>query len=185
MGIIFNELNHRVNFLALSRLKVLDENGREIIMSNFWKNKAVVIVFVRHFGCIACRAHVDQIWNKRGDIKKNSNIVFIGNGKPEVIEHFKEDVNARDALIFTDPTLEVFDACGLKRGIFNLVNPKSLKGAIGLSKEGYSQGAWDTRTGTHTQMGGVVAIKPPGNVVYHFVSEYLGDFDKPEDWPKE
>lgn len=184
MGIHLNENNHRIDFLALRRLRVLDELGRSIQITQFWKDKPVVMIFVRHFGCIACRAHVDQIWSKRNEfVKKNTDIVFIGNGKPEVIKMFKDDIKAPDAPVFTDPTLEVFDACGLKRGLMNLVDPRGVARMISLSKEGYSQGAMDKRTGHHTQMGGVVAFKPPGTAVYHFISNYLGDFDRPSDWP--
>ena len=184
MGLVLNELNHKVDFLALSRLKVLDENNNEIVMSYFWKSKPIVMIFVRHFGCIACRAHVDQIWNKRTELKKKYNIIFIGNGKPEVIKMFKEDVNAEDALIFTDPTLQVFDACGLKRSPLNLIDPRAVRKIVGLSMAGYKQGPLDGRSGAHTQMGGVVAFKTSGSVAYHFISDYLGDFDKPEDWPE-
>jgi hypothetical protein len=184
MGSIYNKLNHKVDFLALSRLKVQDENGNDIVVSSLWKTKPIIMIFVRHFGCIACRAHVDQIWNKRKDLRKTSNIIFIGNGKPEIIKIFKEDVDALDAVILTDPSLKVFDACGFKRSPLNLIDPRGVKRGVGLTMEGYKQGAvLDGRTGAHTQMGGVIAFKPPGAVVYHFVSDYLGDFDKPEDWP--
>ncbi len=97
---------------------------------------------------------------------------------------FKEDIHAVNAPVFTDPTLQVFDAAGFKRSLLNLMDPRGVKRIIGLSKEGYSQGAMDSRTGAHTQMGGVIAFKPPGLVVYHFISHFLGDFDKPEDWPE-
>jgi hypothetical protein len=175
---------HKIDFLALKRLSVFDEKGRTVPLNYFWKDKPIVMIFIRHFGCIACRAHVDMIWNKRQEFKnKKTNIVFIGNGKPEAIRMFKEDIKALDAPVFTDPSLEVFDACGMKRGIVNLIDPRSVGKFISLSKKGYSQGTINETTGAHTQMGGVVAFKPPGTVVYHFVSNYLGDFDRPEDWP--
>ena len=183
MGKVLNELNHRVDILALNRLKVFDEENREVLFSSFWKNRPATIIFVRHFGCIACRAHVDQIWNKKKDILKTSNLLFIGNGKPEIIKIFKEDIKASTAPIFTDPTLQAFDACGLKRSPLNLIDPRGAKRMYDLVNEGYNQGTADKRTGFHTQMGGVVVFRPPGIVAYHFISDYLGDFDKPEDWP--
>ena len=183
MGTKLNHANHQVDILALSRLKVLDEDSNPILLSSFWKNNNVVLIFVRHFGCIACRAHIDQVWKKREQFERaKTKIIFIGNGDPALIKSFKQDLNV-DAPIFTDPTMEVFDACGLKRSLLRLFSLSSGKRIIGLSRQGYKQGAtFDSRTGTHAQMGGVVAFKVPGIVVYHFIADHLGDFDDSEDW---
>ena len=85
-------------------------------------------------------------------------------------------MNILDAPIFTDPTMEIFDACGFNRGLQYLLHPKSALQLARLYKEGYSQGKQQKENGAHTQMGGIVAIRPPGIVTYHFASEYLGDF---------
>lgn len=182
-----NEYNQRVvDILALKRLKVLNEFGEQVRLSTFWDNNTVIFIFVRHFSCIACRAHVDKIWRQRAELeKKKTRIVFIGNGAPSFIGHFKEEMNVQDAEIYTDPSLEVFDACRLNRSALKLLSIKSAAEMMKLKKQGYSQGKWDTDSGIHRQMGGVVAIKHPGKVVYHFVANYLGDFDNPEDWPQE
>lgn len=176
-------LQQKIDYLALKRLKVLNENGEQINFTSLWEDRKVIIIFVRHFSCIACRAHVDQIWNKRQDIdKKKTKIIFIGNGEAYVIKSFKEILGVADAEIYTDPTLETFDACGLKRGLRYLINIKSAKQALRLKKQGYSQGAMESSSGTHRQMGGIVIFKHPGTVLYHYTSEYLGDFDDPNDW---
>jgi peroxiredoxin len=167
-----------VDILTLNRLKVLNESNEEILVSSFWKIDPTIIIFLRHFGCIACRAHVDQIWKKRNELEKTgSKIIFIGNGTPAMIKAFKEDVNILDAPIFTDPTLEIFDACGFNRGLKYLLNPLSAIQMAKLYRDGYTQGTQTKDNGLHTQMGGIVAIKPPGQVTYHFASEYLGDLE--------
>lgn len=174
----------RVDILALKRLKVLDENNQEVRFSTFLEDKMIIIVFVRHFSCIACRAHVDQIWNLHRGLKKiNTRIIFIGNGNPYVIKSFKEDMKVQDAEVYTDPTLEVFDACSMNRSLRNLINIKSLMASIELRKKGYQQ-SLEKDAGSHRQMGGVVAFKKPGQVVYHFTSKHLGDFDDPNQWPQ-
>lgn len=177
-------MSEQVDVMALRRLKVLDENNNEVIFSDLWKNRPVIIVFIRHFGCISCRAHVDQIWNKRKDILDKKNyIVFIGSGAPSSLKMFKQYLGVQNAPIFTDPTLQTFKACGMLRGLNYLVNSKTLKRMFELQKEGYSNNVTDFKSGSHRQMGGVVAIKEPGQVLYHFAAEYLGDQDNPEDWP--
>ena len=34
----------------LAPIKVLDPEGRSIALGSYWKNKPVVLVFIRHFG---------------------------------------------------------------------------------------------------------------------------------------
>ncbi len=168
----------KVDILTLNRLKVLDETGREFLISSLWKEKPAVLVFVRHFSCIACRAHVKQIWGEKEKFRRSgAQIVFIGNGEPYFIRSFKEDLGVQDATIYTDPTLKTFDACGFLRGFLNLIDPRGVKNIVELLMDGHRQGPIDKASGVHTQMGGVVALKHPGIVLYHFVSEYLGDND--------
>jgi len=177
-------LQNKVNIMALQRLSLLDEKNNEIPFVDLWKKGNVIVVFVRHFGCISCRAHVDQIWNKRKDLRaKKNKIVFIGSGTPASLKMFKSYLDVKDATILTDPTLQTFEACGLLNGFRFLMSPKSLKKMFQLQKQGYQNKVTDTGSGSHKQMGGVVAFKNPGVVLYHFASEHVGDQDNPDDWP--
>lgn len=172
------------NTLALRRLKVFYENEKPILFEGFLQEDSIIIIFVRHFGCIACRAHVDQIWNLfRGSKRSSARIIFIGNGRPYVIKDFKDDMDVRDAEIYTDPSLESFDACGMNRSIAALLNFKSIAAMRRLKAQGYRQGSFED-SGVHRQLGGVVAFRKPGILTYHFTSRHLGDFDNPDDWPK-
>lgn len=174
----------KVDVLALKRIKVLDQNNEPVLFSTLWEKKPIVVIFIRHFGCVACKAHVSQVWAKKKDFeKKNIRVIFIGNGQPYLIKAFKDEVNAKDAEIYTDPSLESFSACGLQKGIRYLVNLKSLKKARDLQRQGFKNEILNLDTGSHTQMGGVVALKRPGEVLYHFIADYLGDFDDPDDYP--
>lgn len=172
-----------IDILALKRLRIYSENGDQIMFASLWEHNPVVVVFIRHFGCIACRAHVSQVWEKKEEIeKKGTRIVFIGNGSHVMIKGFKEDLKIPDATIYTDPTLKTFDAAGMLRGIFHIVSPRSVIAMTNLAIQGHRQARSSKETGYHTQLGGVLAIKKPGIVTYHFVSEYIGDFDHPEEW---
>lgn len=178
-------MQQKVNLLTLKRLNVFNENGEEVNFSTFLENKTLTIIFVRHFGCIACRAHVDQIWNLK-KLRSNSKnkIIFIGSGAPHIIKEFKDTMNVHKAEIYTDPSLETFEACGMSFGITKLVNFKSLSAMRKLNKEGYTQGSFKD-SGSHKQMGGVVIFKKPGQLIYHYSSEHLGDFDDSSKWPTE
>ncbi len=175
----------KIDILSLARLTVLDGAGAPVLISSFWKKGPVVIIFLRHFSCIACRTYVDLIWKKREEFKKSrTQVIFIGNGAPHFIKTFKEDLNIPEADIYTDPTLETFEACGLIKGIFHLIDPRGVLKMVEFALTGNKQGAWDSDSGSHTQMGGIIALKPPGKVVYHYIENFLGDFDTTNDWKK-
>lgn len=165
------------NFDAFSFAVVFDPSGRPVPVSRFWNKNTAILVFLRHFGCIACRSHAIEIWSKRNELEKNGGrIIFIGSGEPSCIESFRADFGLAEAPIFTDPTLRAFELGGFRRGITRLVNGKSLSNAIALSREGHQNGSvFDTKTGSHLQMGGVIVVQAGPKVTYHYVSEALGD----------
>ena len=106
-----------INTLEFSRCEVLDQEGNKLKIFELWKKQTVIFIFLRHFGCVSCRAHAVQIWKNRAAYEKSgSKIIFIGNGVPDYIEGFKQELGIEDAPIYTDPTLATFKAVGFKRG---------------------------------------------------------------------
>ncbi len=171
-------LQEKVNILELKRLKIINERNDSFYLSELWQSSPVVIVFVRHFGCISSRSHIDLVWSNREQIRKSgSQIVFIGSAAPHVIPEFKKEFNLIDVPIYTDPTLETFKATGLIHTDTNSLDAKSLSMIKELERKGYSLKIIEN-DGDDTQLGGVIAIKPPGLVTYHFVSKFIGDFDE-------
>lgn len=182
MGKVLNSHQHKVNILTLNRLSIFNEKNEEVLISSLWREGPVVLVFVRHFGCISCRGHIDQVWNMREKIQKNgTKIFFIGSGSAYLISQFKKENNLESAVIFTDPTLATFKASGLIHTNTQDLDHLSLKAIKDLEAKGYTLKVIDN-DGDDTQLGGVVSLKPPGEVTYHFISEYIGDFDQPSDW---
>jgi peroxiredoxin len=169
-----------VDVFNLSKCIVEDQLGHRIEMGSLWKNHVVVFVFLRHFGCIACRAHAVQVWAERGRYEKsNAKLIFIGNGDPKYIDGFKTELGLEQAVILTDKTRASFRFAGFKRGFTKLVNPSSLMNAAKLFKEGHRQKELAAK-GDHWQLGGVLVMRPDNQVGFHFVSESLGDFpDEP------
>ena len=85
-----------------------------------------------------CRELAAQVRGVTPDIeKKGARVVFIGNGTPFMAQAFKEDFGVTSAL-YTDPTLAVYEAAGMKRGMGSLW--KTLKRAAGTLSEGHLQG---------------------------------------------
>ncbi len=174
---LINSNQKKVDILSLNRLRVLDEKNEYIVLSSLWRDNPAILVFIRHFGCISCRAHVEQVWSKKNELQKNgTKIFFIGSGSPYLINQFRLDCNIKEARIFTDPGLESFTASGLIHTNTKNLDSASLKKIAELEKLGYSLKIIEN-DGDDTQLGGIVAMKPPGIVTYHFISTYIGDFE--------
>lgn len=171
-----------VSILTLANSIVLSETGEQVKFANLWKNQTTLFIFLRHFACIACRAHAVQIWQDREKYEKNgTKIVFIGNGNYQYIQYFKEDLKIVGATIYTDPTLESFQAIGFKRGFLAALGPRSLANGLKLFTQGHKQIITTKNTGDHWQLGGVIVVKSNGVVAYHYISQALGDFPPEND----
>lgn len=171
-----------MNILKFANCTVLDENGEETLISTLWQKQTVLFVFLRHFGCVACRAQAHQIWSEREKYESSgARIIFIGNGTANYLKFFKENLNIKDAPVFTDPTLKSFLHAGFKRGFFALVNPKTAFNGIKLLANGYTQAPFDRESGSHWQLGGILVVHPDSSTGYHYISHALGDFPPEKD----
>jgi hypothetical protein len=119
-----------------------------------------------------CREHVVQLHR---DIDKihaaGAELFVIGNGTPNFIQGFRENTKY-DGPLYTDPSLEVYKAAQLKRGVTRVLNLKaaisSAKSLARGNRQGLMQGdAW--------QQGGVLVIAPSGDVRWHHASDHPGD----------
>ena len=98
-------------------------------------------------------------------------LIVIGSGAPNFIAGFRDETSWRGA-IYTDPTLAVYRAAQLERGVTNTLDPRSLGSAfrafVGGGRQGRTQGdQW--------QQGGVLVIAPDARVKYHHISKRPGD----------
>jgi peroxiredoxin len=169
--------NSSVDILSLANAVVFDPEGRQLKLGQVWNSAPAILIFLRHFACISCRAHAVQVWSERQKYEKNgARIVFIGNGQPQFIQTFKEDLGLQEALILTDPSLMSFQAAGLRNGYLAVIQLNSVIDAIKLAVDGHTQSAYSKEAGTHWQLGGIVAIGQDGKVLYRYASQSLGDF---------
>ena len=171
-----------VDILSLANCSVYNENNKTVKLHRMWDYKTTVFVFVRHFACIACRAHVADVWkNRKAYEEKGAQIVFIGNGHAHFIQTFKEDLNLEGANVYTNPGLCAFKAAGFKRGFLAALGPKSLKEGLSMYKEGHRQASYSKEKGDLWQLGGVLVVAKEGRVIYHHINESLGDFPPDKD----
>ena len=179
------EEKFEVDIVSLAQAEVKDGAFTKIKLGQLWQKQTTIFVFLRNFACIACRTHAKQVWDKREVYeKKGSRIVFIGNGEPEFIEVFKQEVGIEDAPIYTDPSLESFRASGFKRGFLAALGPRALKNGFSFNRHGHKQGKYESGSGDLWQLGGILVINKEGRVLYQHISQVLGDFPPEKDVPK-
>ena len=156
----------------LAALAVLDGDGTPVVLGTLWRERAAVLVFVRHFGCIHCRDHIIQLRADEAAIRAaGADIAIIGNGSPSFIAGFRDETGWTGAL-YTDPTLAAYRAAELVRGVTHTLDPRALAPTLRAFLRGGRQG----RTlGDQWQQGGVVVVAPGGAVRWHHASGRPGD----------
>lgn len=166
-----------LNIKNLGEQFVFDQDERAVQVSSLWERQPAILIFLRHFGCVTCRAHAKEVWQCRDVYERaGSKIYFIGNGAPYYISKFKSDLGIESAPIFTDPSLSTFRQAGFKRSFFNALSPTSLANSLKLYLKGHKQGSMDPATGDPWQLGGVVVVCPKLGLRYHYISEAAGDY---------
>ncbi|MFL5812498.1 MAG: AhpC/TSA family protein [Bdellovibrionia bacterium] len=182
---LYREFNGKLE--SFQYAVVYDSTGAHVPVSKFWSERTAILVFLRHFGCIACRSHAQDVWENREKLQQNgARIIFIGNGQSSYIEKFRADFNLGDAPIYTDPTLRAFELGGFKRGLSHVMNVESVKNGLELMSEGHRNGnPFSSKTGNNWQLGGVIVVHPGTRVTYHYISEALGDTPEAGEIPSE
>lgn len=140
------------------------EQGR---LSDLWAEKPVAFVFLRHLGCMFCRAHVAEL-REHPDL----NIVHICNGDQATAEEFKREMKSPFPFI-CDPEEKLFDLYELKEAeMGDILNPKVVASAVKNLFKANFQGAVK---GNPKRLGGTFVIKPGGEITWKHVSEDPAD----------
>ena len=84
------------------------------------KQKPVLLVFLRHFGCTFCREALEDISQKRASIEANgTQIVFVHMSNEEIADEYFTKYGLDNAVYIGDPTCEYYAAFGLSKGTFS------------------------------------------------------------------
>lgn len=123
----------------------------------------LVVVFVRHYGCIFCRERAAEVRAHRAAIeRKGASIVFVGNGLPAMAREFAAQ-HADGLPVLSDPSKKTFELAGMRRGLSTVLRPSMLKNAWRAFRSGHRQ----TKVqGDPWQQGGAIVIAKDGAVVH-------------------
>ncbi len=97
-----SEIQTKVDLFKLANSTVYTADGSAMVMRMLWQKQKAILIFLRHFARMACRAHVDQVWKNCEQYEKSGGkIIFVGNGSASFIDQFKKDMNIANALVVT------------------------------------------------------------------------------------
>jgi peroxiredoxin len=153
--------------------EMISHSGRSIYeLSN---DQSVLLIFLRHFGCIFCREAIHDLSKMQEDIKnKGVRLVFVHMAEPEVADEYFENYGLSGVEAVSDPQCRFYEAFGLLKGGFRQLY--GLKVWIRGFEAGLSKGiGFSTQQiGDGFQMPGVFIVKK-GKILDSFIHKSIAD----------
>lgn len=150
------------------------ETNKGVNLADLSKEKPVLLVFLRHFGCTFCREAMDEVSRNRDDIEaKGAEIVLVHMVEHGIGDDHLFEYGLLDTHQISDPTKKLYNAFELKRGKFSqLFGLRSwVEGFRAGAIKGYGIGK---EAGDNLQMPGLFVISD-GKVVQGFRHQYASD----------
>lgn len=93
-----------------------DETGTSIRLSHLWRDRPLVLVFLRHLGCPLCRAHVASVLEGCSRLQEaGADVTLVAMGTPEQAAAFRQRYQL-PFRILADADQRVYQAFGVPRG---------------------------------------------------------------------
>jgi NAD(P)-dependent dehydrogenase (short-subunit alcohol dehydrogenase family) len=108
---------------------------------------------------------------------RGAEVAIVGNGARHFARAFREDFGL-DCPVLVDPELRAYRAAGLRRGRVELLSPRVPLNALRALRSGHRQTGVQ---GDPWQLGGVLVIRPDGELLYRHVSREAGDHAPPDE----
>ncbi|KAF3790284.1 Thioredoxin-like protein AAED1 [Nymphaea thermarum] len=165
----------------LDDVKVLDLSGKEIPVTDLWKERKAVVAFARHFGCVLCRKRADLLASVKDKLDDcEAALVLIGPGNLEQAKAFSEQTKFKGE-VYADPSHSSYNALKFVSGVTTTFTPAAGMKIIQLYLEGYRQD-WklsfekDTVSRGGWQQGGILVAGPgKTNILYLHKDKEAGD----------
>lgn len=156
----------------LAGIEVQTSSGEPYRLGSAWASQPVILVLVRHFGCIFCKEQTSKLHDQRARIHgAGGELLIVGSGAPMFATAFVEDFKITTP-VYCDPGLATYAAVGARHGLWSSLQPRVWFKALRTLAKGFRQ----TRTaGEMHQQGGVFVITPDGTMPFRYLSRYAGD----------
>jgi NAD(P)-dependent dehydrogenase (short-subunit alcohol dehydrogenase family) len=119
-----------------------------------------------------CREQVAQLRDHIPEIRaRGAELAIVGNGAKPFAAAFRED-QGFDGPLLVDPERRAYRVAGFRRGYVALLSPRLPGHALRALRSGHRQAGVQ---GDPWQLGGVLVIRPEGDLVFRHVSREAGD----------
>jgi peroxiredoxin len=153
-----------------------DVDGKAMRLSDLWSSseKGIVLVFLRHFGCLFCRDHAVQLREHYDDFtKRGYSVIAVGQGTAARSAKFAKDY-ALPYSVLGDRALDSYRLYGLTSGALGgFLQPQAYKAGIGAMLRGHFPGIPD---GSVNQNPGTFLIDRDGRILSQHIGQHAGDF---------
>jgi peroxiredoxin len=153
-------------------LTVLDSHGHEDRLLDLCKDRSVVLVFLRHFGCVHCNDTAAHLRDRLDEVhSEGAELVFIGNGSADQAAAFARD-RVPGCPVYTDPSLTTYQALGMTRSVRATLGLRSVLAGARATLQGHRQASLQ---GDPWQQGGMFVVARGGKVVYSQLNRSAAD----------
>jgi peroxiredoxin len=169
------------NGAELRDVVVYDQHGTAVQLGELWRFQPAVLVFLRHYGCVFCRAHAVELHRARDRFQTaGARLAAIGMGTPEQAVEFRR-AQSIHLPVYSDPEARAYEAAGAKQATMSeLFHPRVVaRGLAHTIRSRLRQGAIAVHQGrivdNPAQLGGVLVVAPDDSVRYAHMSEDASD----------
>ncbi len=173
---------------AAPDLLLFDSSGLTVPLARFWSAQPLLIFFMRHFGCAACREHLFQIRNAYATMQAHGGaVVTISQHDPDLTVRYAQTYQL-PFVTLADPTRQAYQAFGVVEGTYwETSGPHVVAHQLKLSLQGNVMGL-PRSLGASKQLGGTFVVDTNGIIqfsylarpIYHYpaIQTYLELFER-------
>lgn len=150
--------------------------GNAVRLSDLWSTseKGVVLVFLRHFGCLFCRDHAVQLREQYQEFQQRGyTVIAVGQGTPARSAKFAKDYGLPYPVL-GDRALDSYRLYGLTSGALSgFLQPRAYKAGVRAILHGHFPGMPD---GSVNQNSGTFLIDRTGRILHAQIGQHAADF---------
>jgi len=156
-----------MDLAALSACSLPDQNGERHRLGDLWADRPVVLVFLRHFGCLHCREHAVELRDRYDDLKAQGvELVAVGTGDQRYAGAFVRDEKI-PYLVLVDDDAQAADAASVNNASwYRLLHPTTWAATVATWRRGHRIHSPGKRV---TQLGATFVLGPGNEVRYSHV----------------
>ncbi len=158
----------------LENVELRDPAGEPHRLGDYWADRPVILVFLRHFGCLLCREHAAMLTQHYSEITAaGAEVVAVGTGNRHYAGAFVEDEQVPYPVLVDDQA-EAAHAASVKKvdPVTLILDPRSIKGALAARRAGFRVHKSGKRV---NQLGATFVLGPGSTVRYAHVDVHTAD----------